>query len=234
MDPILFYGVPAGCSFGSIVALEWSGRPYRLCRIEMPGVVGSPAYRRLNPLGETPTLITEGGNIFSQSLAILQHIARSSTDPRMGPEVGAAGFDRLAEMLGFLHTSFFSAFSPLWQAFEGAEPGEKDVLRAVGQRKVRKAYDQLERLLDGHDWLVGDGPTVADAYFAGIARWNGFHKVLDRSQHPALDALQARLELEPAMQFATAVEHEQEARSGGGFRGHVSLAEALDGLRLAA
>ncbi|MCR7705994.1 glutathione S-transferase, partial [Pseudomonas aeruginosa] len=35
MEPVLFYGVPHGCSFGSIVALEWLGRPYRLCRIEM-------------------------------------------------------------------------------------------------------------------------------------------------------------------------------------------------------
>jgi glutathione S-transferase len=234
MDPILFYGVPAGCSFGSIVALEWSGRPYRLCRIEMPRTVGSAAYRRLNPLGETPTFIAESGDVFSQSLAILQHIARSSADPRMGPRLGAAGFDRLVEMLAFLHTSFFSAFSPLWQAFEGAETGEKDVLRAVGGRKVRKAYDQLAALLDGRKWLVGDGPTMADAYFTGIARWNDFHKVFGRGEHPALTALQSRLEEDPAVQFAMAIEHEREARSAGGFHGHVGLAEALEGLRLAA
>ena len=33
--PILYYGVPSGCSFGSIVALEWLGQPYALSRIEM-------------------------------------------------------------------------------------------------------------------------------------------------------------------------------------------------------
>ena len=36
MEPVLFYGVPSGCSFGSIVALEWLGIPYKLCRIDMP------------------------------------------------------------------------------------------------------------------------------------------------------------------------------------------------------
>ena len=36
MEPVLFYGVPQGCSFGSIVALEWLNQPYRLCRINMP------------------------------------------------------------------------------------------------------------------------------------------------------------------------------------------------------
>ena len=39
MTPILFYGVPSGCSFGSIVALEWLRQPYHLCRIDMPGQV---------------------------------------------------------------------------------------------------------------------------------------------------------------------------------------------------
>lgn len=234
MDPILFYGVPAGCSFGAIVALEWSGRPYRLCRIEMPAVVSSAAYRRLNPLGETPTYISETGEVFSQSLAILQHIARFSRDPRMGPRAGTPGFDRLIESLAFQHTSFFSAFSPLWQAFEGAEEGEKDVLRNVGRRRVRKVFDQLAHLLDGRTWLAGDGPTVADAYFMGIVRWNDFHKVLDLAEYPAVDALRARLEREPAVQFALAVEHGQEAKSVGQYRGSVPLAEASQGARLAA
>jgi glutathione S-transferase len=231
MDPVLFYGVPAGCSFGSIVALEWSGRPYRLCRIEMPKVVTSDTYRRLNPIGETPTFMSETGEVFSQSLAILQHIVRSSVDPRMGP---APGFDRLNEMLSFLHTTFFSAFSPLWQAFEGAEASEKEVLRAVGRRKVRKAYDQLARLVDGRTWLVGDGLTVADAYFMGIARWNDFHRVFDGCDHPGLDALRARLERDPAVQFALAIEHEQAAHTAGGFRGHVNLGEMLESQRVAA
>lgn len=234
MDPILFYGVPAGCSFGAIVALEWSGRPYRLCRIEMPAVVGSAAYRRFNPLGETPTYISETGEVFSQSLAILQHIARSSHDPRMGPGVGTPGFDRLIESLAFQHTSFFGSFSPLWQAFEGAEEGEKEVLRAVGRRKVRKAFDQLALLLKGRTWLAGDGPTVADAYFMGIVRWNDFHKVLDLADYPALEALRARLEREPAVRFALAVEHGQEATSAGQYSGSVALAEASEGARLAA
>jgi glutathione S-transferase len=35
MQRVLFYGVPQGSSFGSIVALEWLGQPYQLCRIEM-------------------------------------------------------------------------------------------------------------------------------------------------------------------------------------------------------
>jgi len=233
MEPILFYGVPEGCSFGSIVALEWAGRPYRLCRIEMPKIVSTEAYRRINPLGETPTFLSEAGAVFSQSSTILRHIALGSSDPRMGPRPGEKGHERLDEMLAFLHTTFFSAFGPLWQAIEGAEGAEKEVLTSVGRRKVKKAHQQLEQLLGGRPWLAGNGPTIADAYFVGIARWNDFHAVLDRSDYPGLNSLYRRLQEDPAVRFAHAIEHGEEARSAGSFLGHISLEAALETLRVA-
>lgn len=67
MEPVLFYGVPHGCSFGSIVALEWLGRPYRLCRIEMPLETGERTYVRLNPARQTPTLLLEDGRALSEA-----------------------------------------------------------------------------------------------------------------------------------------------------------------------
>lgn len=228
MTPILFYGVPEGCSFGSIVALEWSGKPYRLCRIQMPEQVSGAAYKRLNPLGETPTLRAADGGVFSQSQAILHHIAATSEDPRMGAKPGRPGFDRLNEMLAFLNTSFFGAFSPLWQAVEGATDAEKAFLVPNGRKKVRKAHGQLEALLGDRDWVLGDGPTIADAYFTGIARWNDFHQVFGAGEFPRIDALRARIEQDPGVRFAHAIEHEQPAVSAGGFRGHVSLEEVLE------
>ena len=37
MEPILVYGFPAGSSMGLVAALEWLGKPYRLCRVDMLG-----------------------------------------------------------------------------------------------------------------------------------------------------------------------------------------------------
>lgn len=230
MEPILFYGVPEGCSFGSIVALEWSGLPYRLCRVEMPGEVKGEAYRRINPLGATPSLLTESGEIVSQSLAILHHIAARAVRP-LGPRPGEPGFDRLNEMLSFLVSDFFGAFSPLWQAFEGAQGEQKAALEGVGRRKVKTAFAELEHLLGGRAWLVGEAPTTADAYLVGIVRWNDFHQVLDRRAYPALDNLCVRLEQDPAVRFAHAIEHGQPAESAGGFLGPISLQDTVSLLR---
>lgn len=228
MTPILFYGVPEGCSFGSIVAFEWSGLPYRLCRIPMPDVVSSPAYRPVNAVGETPTLRTDDGRLVSESLAVLLHLGHRVTERGLAFAPGTPDYDRLNRMLAFLNTSFFNAFAPLWHALEHGAQGEEDrVLKAYGRASVEKAHANLERLLDGQPWLLGTQRTLADAYFAGIARWADFHQAVDRRRFPGLARLHDRLQDDPAVQFAHDVEEERPARSTGRFEGHVTLEEAL-------
>jgi len=234
MEPILFYGVPSGCSFGSIVALEWLGEPYRLSRVEMPEVVQGEVYRRLNPVGETPTLLTADGRLISESMAILNHLGAGGIDQGLAFAQGTPGFDRLNQALAFLNTTFFNAFSPLWYALEhGIEGAERDALRAYGAAKVAKAHADLEAMLGTQDWLLGDR-TLADAYFIGIARWTKYHDVVDRLDYPGLQRLFERLEADPAVQFAHAIEHGEPARSTGGFRGEIRLEEALEKVKLAA
>jgi glutathione S-transferase len=224
MHPILFYGVPEGCSFGSIVALEWSGLPYQLCRIDMPDVVSSDVFRRINPVAETPSLRTADGRQVNQSMAILQHIGAHSPNSGLVPSQGTPGFDRFNEVLAFLNTDFFESFSPLWYALEhGLDGGDRRTVTAMGHHKVRKVHADLERMLGDGRWLTGAQRSAADAYFMGIARWNDFHQVLDRREFPALQALHERLQADPAVRFAHAVEHGEAAHSAGAFLGHVKL-----------
>jgi glutathione S-transferase len=228
MPLTLFYGVPEGCSFGTIVALEWSGAKYHLCRVDMPETVSSEDFRRINPVGETPSLMLPDCSIVSESMAILHHISVKARSKGLGFEPGSPEDDRLHQMLAFLNTGFFSAFSPLWHAFEHSlEPAAVQALRDYGISKVEKRHAQLETLLDGRDWLVGDGRSLADAYFMGIARWNDFHEAVDRRRFPALNRLYERMLDDPAVRFAQAIEHQHPAVSAGGFQGHVSLADML-------
>ncbi len=224
MTDVLCYGVPEGCSFGSIVAMEWLGRPFRLCRIEMPEVVSGEAYRRVNPIGETPTLITSDGAVLSESMAILGYLGARFHEAGKGPAPGSAAFDRRTQMLAYLNTSFFNAFSPLWFAMEHDMDGpEKDALTRYGRQLVEKTHAGLETLLGEGPYLMGAEPEIVDAYFMGIARWADFHQAADRRDYPGIDGLYNRLKQDPAVQFAWAIEHEEPATSAGGFKGHVTL-----------
>jgi len=227
MEPILFYGVPQGCSFGSIVALEWLGEPYRLTRVNMPDDMQGDLYARLNPVRETPTLITASGETLSESAAILNHIAARGIDKGLGFKQGTPEFDQLNQMIAFLNTGFFSSFTPLWVAYEGSfADGEREFLRGLGHRAVAKAHAELETILDDRQWLLGAQRAVADAYFTGIARWAEYHSAIDPRDYPRVHALAQRLAEDPAVHFAHAIEAQRATISSGGFLGHVTIAEA--------
>jgi glutathione S-transferase len=232
MEPVLFYGVPQGCSFGSIVALEWLNQPYRLCRINMPEDMQTDLYARVNPVRETPALLVEDGAVITESAAILQNLATRGIQRGLGFAQGTPQFDRLNQKLAFLNTTFFSAFGPLWKAYEmEANPPVQEMLRDLGRESVAKAHAHVEAMLAGHEWLAGDRRTVADAYFIGLARWATYHRAVDQREYPQLHRLVQRLEADPAVVFAHAIEDERPATSAGGFRGHITLEDLQ--LRLA-
>lgn len=226
METVLLYGVPQGCSFGSIVALEWLNQPYRLCRVNMPEDMQTDLYADINPVRETPALLLENGTVLTESAAILQNIAARGVGQGLGFTQGTLEFDRLNQRLAFLNTTFFSAFAPLWRAYEMEEnPPVQNMLREIGRGAVAKAHAQLDAMLANREWLVGNRRTVADAYFVGLARWANYHRAIEPSDYPNVLRLFEKLEADPAVAFAHAIEDERPAQSAGGFRGHVTLEE---------
>lgn len=230
MIPVLFYGVEFGSSFGSIVAMEKLGQPYRLCRIEMPEESQGAAYKTINPVGELPALILPDGQVLTESVAILHHIAKRGVDHAIGHS-GKGDIDRFIQVLAFLNSRYFSAFNPLWFSVEFGEGNmQKAAPRSEGEALVAMATAKLEALLGDRDWLMGERMTIADAYFAGVARWNDIHQVIDWGDYPKAKALFDRVENDAAVRFAHAIEDSLETENVA-FQGHISLEEAAELMR---
>ena len=223
MEPILIYGFPLGSSMGLVAALEWLGKPYRLCRVDMLGEMREPSYTRINARHETPALITDQGRALTETMAIASWLAVRDDERRISPDPLSAQADRMWQIMAFINTGFTGAFSPLWVALEmdPPRPAMQAALREYGKEAVIERHDKLEA-------MVGDRPTLADALFIGIARWLEFHEVADPARWPKLAALRTRLEADPAVIFATALESGDSVAGSGPFRGHVPLAEVIE------
>jgi len=230
MEPILLYGFPLGSSLGLVAALEWLGQPYRLSRVNMLEDMKSATYRRVNDRSETPVLITDDRRVLTETMAIARWLEHRDAERRISFAPGSPEADRMHQLMAFLNTGFTGAFSPLWVALEteGAAPEYLETLRSYGRAAVANRHAKLEAMIGDSPYLVGDRPTLADAVLVGVARWADFHQAIDVSAFPRLAALRRRLEADPAVRFALALENGEAPVGSGAMQGQIALPDLLD------
>lgn len=230
MEPILLYGFPAGSSMGLIAALEWLGRPYRLTRVDMLGEMRQPDFRNLNDRVETPVLVTDHGQIVTETMAIALWLEARDKDRRISFDPRSVEADRMHQLVAFVNTGFTAAFGPLWTAMElpSPDPAYEAHLRRLGNAAVIERHDRLEAMMGDTAYLVGDRPTVADGVLIGVARWLDLHQVADSERWPKLAAWRRRVEADPAVRFALAVENGESPAGSGALVGELALAEVVE------
>lgn len=167
---------------------------YRLADQKAPDAplnTASPAFLKINPLGQIPAFV-EGDLVLTESLAISLHIAREH-----GGDLGP-------------RTTAEAALMDQWSLFGAANletPGleimlamatptpETDGIVAVAAEKLRRFLAHLQTHLAWHPWTVGDRFTVADINLAECLRYAQSHPTL-LGDYPAvkrwLETCQAR------------------------------------------
>jgi glutathione S-transferase len=229
MEPILVYGFPLGSSMGLVAALEWLGQPYRLSRVDMLADMKTDQYARLNDRQETPVLITDDGRVLTETMAIARWLELRDVERRISFDPGLPAADRMHQLMAFINTGFTAAFSPLWAALEmeGADPAYRETLRDHGRKAVAKRHAQLEAMIGDLLFLAGERPTLADGVLIGVARWAEFHEAVDVATYPRLAAVRRRIEADPAVSFALAIENGETPAGSGAMRGQIPLGEVI-------
>lgn len=229
MEPILLYGFPLGSSMGLVAAFERLGQPYRLCRVDMLAEMKNDTYGRLNGRQETPVLITDDGRVLTETMAIAGWLEARDSQRRVSFAPGTPEADRMHQLMAFANTGFTAAFSPLWYALEseGAEPAYLDALRTYGRAAVAERHAKLEAMIGQTGFSAGDHLTLADTTLIGVARWNEFHQATDPAAYPKLAALRRRIEADPAVRFAQAIEDGETPVGSGACLAQIPLSDVL-------
>ncbi|WP_313475755.1 glutathione S-transferase family protein [Agrobacterium pusense] len=230
MEPILLYGFPAGSSMGLVAALEWLGKPYRLCRVDMLGEMRQAPYKRINRRVETPVLITDRGEILTETMAIAAWLETRDTERRISFDLYSREAELMHQFMAFINTGFTGAFTALWVALEMEPPNPalQSALRQYGTDAVIRRHDLLEEMIGVTPFAIGDRPSLADGILVGVARWLEIHDVADPGRWPKLAALRRRLEADPAVVYASGLERGEPAKGNGSCRGHVDLATLVE------
>lgn len=184
----------SGNSYKAALPLTLAGLDWEPVWVDFfNGEARGPAYRALNPMGEAPVLVTPEFTI-SQSGVIQQWIIEETglfggRDKAEAREVLRWQFwDNHKGSSQFGMTRFLVNFLP--EQHRNAE------VIAFNQTRCKAALAVLEGALEHRDWLVGDGPTMADFSACGYLYYPepfGF----TRADWPAIDAWLARISAIP-------------------------------------
>ncbi|WP_105440626.1 glutathione S-transferase family protein [Neorhizobium sp. T25_13] len=173
---ILFYS-PGACSLASHIALEETGRPFRPVKTLLSENQHlTPEYLAINPRAKVPALIAPDGRVITENTAILTFIALTS------PDAGLFPADILDQTLCISQMAWFSNTPHIFQRakfrpYRFVERKEiYDDVRSKAVSSYWESMQEIDGLIAGNEWIMGDRYTVVDPYalvFYGWGRSNG-------------------------------------------------------------
>ena len=155
------YPPPGACSLASHIALIESGLDHELVKVDLGQhkTENGEDFYQISPRGYVPAIETDEFGLVTENAAVLPFLAQ-----KMGALPDGEAHWRLHEWIGFIGTEIHKAYGPL---FGGAEGDAKE----KAKNTVAKKYQLAETLMDGREWLVGSGPSVADNYLFVTLLW---------------------------------------------------------------
>ena len=178
------YGSRGSGSAAVEAALECARLPYRAVRASTwEADSAQEELRRLNPLGQIPTLRLPDGGVLTESAAILIHLGLEHPDSGLLPQDAAARAQAIRGLV-FIAANCYSAISII----DYPERWHTDPDEATGARVRQAARAQLHRhwiiFADQFTSALTDGaPGALDLLASVVSRWSGARAHL-RTQRP--------------------------------------------------
>ena len=189
----------SGTSYRTRIALNLKGLSYDQVAVDLRlGQQGDEAYLALNPQGLVPALVTDAGDVLSQSPAILEWLEETYPEPPLLPldAVSRAHVRAMAAIIG-------CDIHPLnnlrvLKAIKGLGADEAASRDWTG-RWINSGFAALERLVvtHGQGWCFGETPTLADCYLLPQL-YSARRFEVDLSAYPRLLAIEEVARLHPA------------------------------------
>ena len=178
---------------GNCLKVKWLldrlGRDYRWVETDVTaGATRSAEFLARNPAGQVPAVVLEDGRVLAQSNAIIGWLGEGTAF------IPADPYDR-ARMYEWLfweqysHEPFIAVVR-----FQRLLAGRRtDEIEPRLMERGHAALARMEAALTGADWLVGDGPTLADLALVAYTRV-AHEGDFDLAAYPAIQRWIARVE----------------------------------------
>jgi len=200
LTSLTLYGAEASGSIAVEAALTLMNVPYAL--IEGATWVEELARVRVasqNPMRQIPTLVLPGGEVVTESAAILIHLAEAHPDAQLAPVVGDPLRRQFLRWMVYVSSAIYSLhwIKPDVRRI-GAPIELRDAIVDAVHDRIAFCWSNMDAQLQPQRYLLGDKLTVLDLYVTVISRFGPwrtrFYEVA-----PKLAPIVRRVDQEPRL-----------------------------------
>ena len=198
--PITIYGARGSGSVPVEAALTLIGLPYHL--VEQPdldALARNEAFAAVNPLRQVPVMVFPGGELMTESAAMLIWLADRYPDAHLAP----GPLDR--KRAAFLRWMAFAAsaiYGLYWIRDDPsrlvADPAARDDVRARTADRIADCWAAMEAQIHPGRYLLGDTLGVLDLYVTVLSRW-GPRRQRFYAVAPRMAEVVRRIDADPAL-----------------------------------
>jgi glutathione S-transferase len=154
-----------------------------------------PDFLRLNPAGKVPVLV-DGDLVVTESAAIILYLAEKYPEKGLMP----ADLKQRARVYRWMMFAVTELEQPLWRITRHTMlyPEDKRLPQdvALARQEFVTMAAILDRHLEGRQFIVGDGITIADCVTAYLIDWANEQHLID--DYPQLRSYLERMYARPA------------------------------------
>lgn len=189
------YYTPGACSLGPHIALEWIGKKYESEAVPF-------AHQRLKDVcpeaaGKVPILDRQDGSaLLTQTPAVLRYLADRYPETNIGGGTSLVERSEVDKWLSFLCADLHPLCHPLFVSERYTTETTDDALKAVYEAAANLARAELKVLdshLEGRNYIVGESPSIVDAYVFPMLGWITIKLPEKLEAYPNLQRLHATL-----------------------------------------
>lgn len=192
------YGAAGSGSTPVEAALTLIGAPYRVIEaVTWESEAERDKVAAVNPMRQVPALVTDDGEVLTESAAILIWLAERHPEAALAPEPCDPQRGQFLRWMTFIPASIYSMFwvRDVPSRLVGEDGAAQEVLKARTAERIADCWAVMESQIRPGRFLLGDELTVLDLYVAVASRWTPrrarFHQVAPRMGEVArrVDAL---------------------------------------------
>ena len=199
MTEYVVHGAKGSGSVMVEAALTLLDLPYRVVESSiLTDEAGDPALAKINPMRQVPALILPGGELITESAAILIWLADDHPEARLSPTMASAARPAFLRWMAFA-----SAIYALYWVRD-LPSRVTDVKRAQPQVKAKlneriaECWGLMDRQIDPAHFILSNDLSVLDLYVAVMSRWAPGRKRFDEVA-PKLARIVRRVDHDPRL-----------------------------------